>query len=419
MENAMSRPLSVADPEVAELVRRENERQQTTLELIASENHTSAAVRAATGSVFSHKYAEGYPGKRYYGGCENMDGVETLARERLKRMFPGAEHVNVQPHSGAQANMAVALSVLQPGDTMLSLDLSHGGHLTHGMKLNFSGAWFKVVHYGVDRQTERVDLSAVAALARAHRPKLIICGASAYPRIVDFAGFAGVAKEVGARVMADVAHIAGLIVAGLHPSPIPHADFVTSTTHKTLRGPRGGVILCREADAATIDRWVFPGTQGGPQMHSIVAKAVAFGEALQPGFKAYQQQVIDNARVLAESLQARGYRLVSGGTDNHLMLVDLRPAHAEVTGKMAEGWLEQSGIITNKNMIPFDERKPMHTSGLRLGTPAITTRGLTAPDMRTVADFIHTVLSSGGDAAVVGRVRKQVAELCAAHPIPE
>lgn len=418
MVNPLGRPLSETDPEVAEIVRREEERQQTTLELIASENHVSVAVRTAAGSVFTNKYAEGYPGKRYYGGCVNMDSVEDLARERAKKLFQ-AEHVNVQPHSGAQANVAVYCAVLQPGETILSLDLAHGGHLSHGLKVNFSGAWFKIVPYGVERDTEQVSMDTVRRLAQEHKPKLIICGASAYPRTIDFAAFAEVARSCGARLMADIAHIAGLVAVGLHPSSIPHADFTTTTTHKTLRGPRGGMIFCRAGDdAKLIDRWVFPGTQGGPLMHTITAKAVALGEALRPEFKQYQQQIIANARALAESLQSKGYRLVSGGTDNHLMLVDLRAVHPDLTGKQAEEWLEVAGIITNKNMIPFDERKPTLTSGLRLGTPALTTRGMKEPQMAAVADLMHRVLSAGGDPAALGHIRGEVRDLCQQFPLP-
>jgi glycine hydroxymethyltransferase len=413
----LSRPVRETDPQVAELLRREEERQQTTLELIASENHVSMAVREAAGSVLTNKYAEGYPGRRYYGGCVNMDGVEELARERATQLF-GAEHANVQPHSGAQANLAVYLACVKPGDTVLGLDLSHGGHLTHGMKINFSGALFNIVSYGVRREDERIDMDEVRRLAREHKPKMIVAGFSAYPRKLDFAAFGEIAREVGARLMCDVAHVAGLITAGLYPNPVPHADFVTSTTHKTLRGPRGGLILCREADAKLIDKWVFPGVQGGPLMHIIAAKAVAFGEALRPDFKAYQQQTVENAKALAEALIARGYRLVSGGTDNHLMLVDLRPAHADVSGKDAEEWLEAAGIITNKNMIPFDDRKPAFTSGLRLGTPALTTRGMGAAEMTSVAELMHRVLSSKGDAAAAERVRADVRALCARFPLP-
>ncbi len=417
MPDSLSKPLTETDPEVAEIIRHEEDRQQNTLELIASENHVSVAVRTAAGSVFTNKYAEGYPGKRYYGGCANMDAIESLARERLKRLF-GAEHANVQPHSGAQANIAVYMAVLRPGDTLLSLDLAHGGHLSHGLKVNFSGNMYNVVPYGVERDTEQVSLATLRKLALEHKPKLIICGASAYPRTIDFAGFADVARECGAKLMADIAHIAGMVAVGLHPTPIPHADFTTSTTHKTLRGPRGGLIMCRAADATLVDKWVFPGTQGGPLMHVITAKAVAFGEALRPEFKQYQQQILANAQSLAESLRSRGYRLVSGGTDTHLMLVDLRNVHPDLTGKQAEAWLESAGIICNKNMIPFDERKPTQTSGLRLGTPALTTRGMKEAEMRQVADYIHRVLVAGDDEAGRLKVRGAVRELCEQFPLP-
>jgi glycine hydroxymethyltransferase len=417
MVTHLARPLAESDPEVMEIIRREEERQQYTLELIASENHVSLAVRTANASVFTNKYAEGYPGKRYYGGCVNMDAIEDLARERAKKLF-GAEHANVQPHSGAQANTAVYMAVLQPGDTVLSLDLAHGGHLSHGLKVNFSGAMYNIVPYGVERDTEQVSMATVRKLALEHKPKLIICGASAYPRTIDFAAFAEIAREVGARLMADIAHIAGLVAAGLHPSSIPHADFTTTTTHKTLRGPRGGMIFCRAADAALIDKWVFPGTQGGPLMHTITAKAVALGEALRPEFKEYQRQILANAQALAESLRARGYRLVSGGTDTHLMLVDLRAVHPDLTGKQAETWLEAAGIIVNKNMIPFDERKPTQTSGLRLGTPALTTRGMKEPEMARVADLIHRTLKAGDDPATLTRIRGEVRELCQQFPLP-
>jgi len=417
----MSQPLALSlaesDPQVAELIRREEDRQQNTLELIASENHVSRAVRTASGSVFTNKYAEGYPGKRYYGGCVNMDAIEDLARERVKQLF-GAEHANVQPHSGAQANTAVYMAVLKPGDTLLSLDLAHGGHLSHGLKVNVSGALYNVVSYGVDRRTETVDMAEVRRLAQEHKPKLIICGASAYPRTIDFAAFAEIARAVGARLMADIAHIAGLVATGLHPSSIPHADFTTSTTHKTLRGPRGGIILCRAEDAALVDKWIFPGTQGGPLMHTIAAKAVAFGEALRPEFRAYQQQILSNAQALAEALRSRGYRLVSGGTDNHLMLVDLRAVHPDLTGKQAETWLEAAGIICNKNMIPFDERKPTQTSGLRLGTPALTTRGMKEPEMVLVADLLHRALQAGDDEARRAAITREVRELCGRFPLP-
>ncbi len=395
----------------------EMRRQEEHIELIASENYASPRVLEAQGSVLTNKYAEGYPGKRYYGGCVNMDAIEDLARERVKQLF-GAEHANVQPHSGAQANTAVYMAVLKPGDTLLSLDLAHGGHLSHGLKVNVSGALYNVVSYGVDRRTETVDMAEVRRLAQEHKPKLIICGASAYPRTIDFAAFAEIARAVGARLMADIAHIAGLVATGLHPSSIPHADFTTSTTHKTLRGPRGGIILCRAEDAALVDKWIFPGTQGGPLMHTIAAKAVAFGEALRPEFRAYQQQILSNAQALAEALRSRGYRLVSGGTDNHLMLVDLRAVHPDLTGKQAETWLEAAGIICNKNMIPFDERKPTQTSGLRLGTPALTTRGMKEPEMVLVADLLHRALQAGDDEARRAAVAREVRELCGRFPLP-
>ena len=417
MQEFMTKPISETDPQLAGMIRQEEQRQQNTLELIASENHVSVAVREVAGSVFTNKYAEGYPGRRYYGGCVNMDAVEDLARQRAKQLF-NCEHVNVQPHSGASANTAVYLACLNPGDTILSLDLAHGGHLSHGLKVNLSGHLFNIVPYGVSRETERIDMAEVRRLAREHKPKLIIAGFSAYPRTLDFAAFGEIAREVGARLMSDIAHIAGLVAVGLHPSPVPHSDFTTTTTHKTLRGPRGGMIMCRAGDAKLIDKWVFPGTQGGPLMHIIAAKAAAFGEALRPEFKQYQQQVLDNAQALAEALTSHGYRLVSGGTDNHLLLVDLRDVHPDLTGKQAESWLESAGIITNKNMIPFDERKPTQTSGLRLGTPALTTRGLKTAEMKTVADLIHRVLSSDGDETVVAKIRGEVRELCEQFPVP-
>jgi len=417
MADFLSWALEEVDPQVGGIIRQEEERQQHTLELIASENHVSRAVRVAAGSVFTNKYAEGYPGKRYYGGCVNMDSVEDLARDRARKLF-SAEHANVQPHSGASANTAVYLACLQPGDTILSLDLAHGGHLSHGLKVNLSGHLFKIVPYGVSRADERIDMDEVRRLAREHKPKLIISGFSAYPRTLDFAAFGEIAREVGARHMADIAHIAGLVAVGLQPTPVPHADFVTTTTHKTLRGPRGGMILCREADAKLIDRWVFPGTQGGPLMHIITAKAVAFAEALRPEFKDYQKRTVANAQALATALQSHGYRLVSGGTDNHLMLVDLRAVHPDLPGSEAEKWLEAAGIIVNKNMIPFDERKPTQTSGLRLGTPALTTRGMDGSTMKTVAGLVHEVLSSGGDEVGLRKVSARVREVCAQFPLP-
>ncbi|MFH0980328.1 MAG: serine hydroxymethyltransferase, partial [Planctomycetota bacterium] len=369
------------------------------------------------GSVFTNKYAEGYPGKRYYGGCTNMDGVEELARRRAKQLF-NCDHVNVQAHSGSQANTAVDLAVLQPGDTILSLDLAHGGHLSHGLKVNISGLLYHIVPYGVDRKTEQFDYAEIRRLAREHQPKLVLSGASAYPRTIDFDAFTEIAHEVGALHMADIAHIAGLVAVGLHPSPVPSAEFVTTTTHKTLRGPRGGMVMCKADWAKKLDSRMFPGIQGGPLMHVIAGKAVAFGEALQPEFKTYQQQILKNAQALAEGLVSAGNRLVSGGTDNHLMLLDLRPAYPNVPGSDAETWLENANIIVNKNMIPFDERKPVHTSGLRIGTPAVTTRGMKAGELKTIARWIDQVLRSGGDHQAIQRVQREVLELCQQFPIP-
>ncbi|MCG3138335.1 MAG: Serine hydroxymethyltransferase [Phycisphaerae bacterium] len=405
------------DAQVAELFQAETDRQQNTIELIASENHVSPTVLQALGSIFTNKYAEGYPGKRYYGGCVNMDGVEELARNRAKQLF-GCDHVNVQPHSGSQANQCVYLAMLKPGDTILSLDLAHGGHLSHGMKINMTGLLYNIVHYGVSPKDFRFDLAEVRRLAREHKPKLILTGASAYPRTIDFAAFSEIAHEVGAYHMADIAHIAGLVATGLHPSPVPVAEFVTTTTHKTLRGPRGGMTMCKADHAKVIDTRVFPGLQGGPLMHVIAAKAVAFGEALRPEFKYYQQQILKNAQALCDGLKSAGINIVSGGTDNHLMLVDLRPSHPKVTGKDAEQWLEAAGIITNKNMIPFDERKPIETSGLRLGTPAVTTRGFKEPQMKTIAGWIGQILSSNGDTAIIQRIRNEVLNMCKDFPLP-
>ncbi len=404
------------DARAWEILTAEGKRQQETLELIASENHVSAAVLEAAGSVFTNKYAEGYPGRRYYGGCVNMDAAENLARDRAKELF-GCDHANVQAHSGSQANTAVYLAALKPGDTILSLDLAHGGHLSHGLRVNISGMLYNIVGYGVSRDGERIDMAEVRRLAKEHKPKLIISGASAYPRTFDFGVFSEIAAEVGADHMADIAHIAGLVATGLHPSPVPTASFVTTTTHKTLRGPRGGMIMCKSDWAKKIDSRIFPGTQGGPLMHAVLGKAVAFGEALQPEFKRYQQRILDNATALAEALTAAGNRIVSGGTDNHLMLVDLRSNYPDVTGANAESWLEQANIIVNKNMIPFDERKPTETSGVRLGTPALTTRGLGVDHMKTIAGWIDTVLRSQGDDGVIERARGEVLELCRAFPI--
>lgn len=408
--------IAESDPEILPAMEAEVRRQQETLELIASENHVSQAVLEALGSVFTNKYAEGYPGRRYYGGCANMDTVEDLARRRAKELF-GAEHANVQPHSGSQANAAVYLAVLQPGDTVLSLSLAHGGHLSHGLKVNMSGLLYNIVSYGVDPKTEQVDMAEIRRLAQEHKPKLILSGASAYPRTIDFAAFSEIAAEVGALHMADIAHIAGMVAVGLHPSPVPSAAFVTTTTHKTLRGPRGGMIMCKEEHAKKIDSRIFPGTQGGPLMHCIAAKAVSFAEALKPEFKTYQQQILDNAQALSEALVSKGNRLVSGGTDNHLMLLDLRPAYPDVTGKQAEDWLGEAGIVVNKNMIPFDERKPTQTSGLRIGTPALTTRGLKQPQMATIADLIDQVLRGQGEASVIESARGKVLELCRQFPL--
>ncbi|UCD28064.1 MAG: serine hydroxymethyltransferase [Planctomycetota bacterium] len=405
------------DPVVYEILMAEVRRQANCLELIASENHVSRAVLETVGSVFTNKYAEGYPGRRYYGGCEHCDEAEDLARERARQLF-GCDHVNVQPHSGSQANMAVYMAVLEPGDTVLSLDLAHGGHLSHGLKVNFSGRMYNIVPYQVDRDTETFNMSEIRRLAKECKPKLIITGASAYPRTIDFAAFQEIADEVGAHHMADIAHIAGMVAVGLHPSPVPYAGFVTTTTHKTLRGPRGGMIMCKAEHAKVVDSRIFPGTQGGPLVHVIAGKAAAFGEDLKPQFKDYQQAILNNAQALAEALTAHGYRLVSGGTDNHLMLVDLRQVHADITGKQAESWLERAGLIVNKNMIPFDERKPTETSGLRIGTPAVTTRGLGTAEMAAVAELIHETISARGTEDVTSKVRQRVLELCEQFPIP-
>jgi glycine hydroxymethyltransferase len=406
--------LQEVDPEVYALIQKETARQEENLELIASENITSRAVREAVGSVMTDKYAEGYPGKRYYGGCEYYDEVERLAIERAKQLF-GAEHANVQPHSGANANMAVYFAVLQPGDTYMALDLAQGGHLTHGSPVNFSGILYKVVHYGVRRDTETIDYDQLRELARAHRPKLIVGGATVYPREIDWAALRAIADEVGAYLMADIAHPAGLIAAGEYPSPIPYADFVTTTTHKTLRGPRGGMILCRAEHAALIDKTVFPGLQGGPLMHQIAGKAVCFHEALQPEFKLYQQQVKANARALADALQAEGFRLVAGGTDSHLMLIDL--TSLGMTGKLAQQVLDSVNITTNKNMIPYDTQKPFVTSGIRVGTPAVTTRGMREPQMAIIANLIARALRHYESELELERVRREVRELTAQFPV--
>jgi glycine hydroxymethyltransferase len=411
----LDRDLSVVDPEVAHWIEEETRRQNAGLELIASENWVSRAVREAQGSVLTNKYAEGYPGKRYYGGCEFVDKIEQLAIDRARALFK-AEHANVQPHSGSQANMSVYLTVLKPGDTILGMDLSHGGHLTHGHPLSFSGREYKVAAYGVRREDERIDYDALAKAAREHRPKLIIAGASAYAREIDFAKFGAVADEVGAVLMCDIAHIAGLVIAGLHNSPVPHAPFVTTTTHKTLRGPRGGLVLCRAAHAKDLDRTVFPGVQGGPLEHVIAAKAVAFAEAATPEFVAYQGRIVVNAKALAAALTGRGFRLVSGGTDNHMVLVDV--GAKGITGKDAEKLLDSVGLTVNKNTIPFDSRPPMVASGIRIGTPAVTTRGMGSPEMEVIADAIARALEAREDAAALQAVRKSVADLCAGFPLP-
>ncbi len=403
------------DPDVYAAIVGEERRQRENLELIASENYASRAVREAMACVMTNKYAEGYPGKRYYGGCEFVDIVETLAIDRLKRLF-GAQHANVQPHAGAQANMAVFMAHLQPGDAVLGMSLAHGGHLTHGTKVSFSGKLYNALAYGVRKDTELVDFAEVRAVAREHKPKMIIAGASAYPRTLDFAPFREIADEIGATLLVDMAHIAGLVAVGLHPSPVPLADFVTSTTHKTLRGPRGGIILCTEKWAQPIDKSVFPGIQGGPLMHAIAAKAVAFSEALAPEFKRYQQQVVDNAKAMAQEFVRAGLRLVGGGTDTHLMLVDV--SVKGLTGKAVEAYLDEIGITVNKNAIPFDQQKPMVASGIRLGTPAITTRGFDVDECREVARIINDGLADVADRAKVSRLRDRVLELTSKHGVP-
>ncbi len=409
------RHLREEDPEVFRAVRGELHRQASQLELIASENFVSRAVLEAAGTVLTNKYAEGLPGRRYYGGCEFVDVVEELARDRAKRLF-GADHANVQPHSGAQANMATYLAFLQPGDRILGMNLSHGGHLTHGSPVNASGILYAISAYGVREEDGRIDYDALREQALRERPRLIVAGASAYPRVIDFPFLASVAEEAGALLMVDMAHIAGLVAAGIHPSPVPHADVVTTTTHKTLRGPRGGMILSKEEHAKALDKAVFPGTQGGPLMHIIAAKAVALEEALRPSFREYAAQVVRNAARLGERLLERGFRLVSGGTDNHLVLVDLRD-RGELTGKEAEHALEEAGITVNKNTVPGEQRSPFVTSGLRIGTPAVTTRGMRESEMEQIGDWIAEVLAAPGDEALHRRVRGEVAELCAAFPL--
>jgi glycine hydroxymethyltransferase len=402
------------DPEIAEAIRTETARQNDTLELIASENHVSHSVLTAMGSVFTNKYAEGYPGKRYYGGCGPTDIVETIAINRAKELF-GAEHANVQPHSGSQANMSVYFAMLKPGDTIMGMDLSHGGHLTHGHPLSYSGRDFKVVAYGVRKEDELIDYDEMQRIAEESRPRMIICGASAYSRFLDFKRIREIADSVDALMMADIAHIAGLVVTGHHPSPVPYADFVTTTTHKTLRGPRSGLVLCKEKHAKDLDRAVFPGVQGGPLVHIIAAKAVAFKEALSQEFRAYQGQVVKNAKALATAVGDAGFRIVSGGTDNHLFMADV--FSKGITGKDAQNMLEAAGITVNKNTIPFDQNKPMVASGVRMGTPAITTRGLTEPDMQTIATLIARVLDSQGDPDVIAKTKADVKALCDRYPI--
>ena len=408
------RAVADADPEIARAIRDEVNRQNTGLELIASENFVSAAVLEVMGSVLTNKYAEGYPGRRYYGGCEWVDVAESLAIDRAKALF-GADHANVQPHSGAQANMAAYFALLKPGDTVMGMNLAHGGHLTHGHPLNFSGQLYKIVPYGVRREDEQIDYDELTRLAREHKPQMIMVGASAYPRVIDFARISTVATEVGAAMVTDMAHIAGLVAAGVHPSPVPYSDVVTTTTHKTLRGPRGGLALCREAHAKSLNRALFPGVQGGPLMHIIAAKAVCLKEATEPGFASYQRQVVTNAQRLAASLAANGFRLVSGGTDNHLLLVDV--FSQGLTGKVAEAALGKAGITVNKNAIPFDENPPMVASGIRLGTPAVTTRGMAEPEMDRIGEFISRVLATPEDDRVASMVRAEVEGLCRTFPL--
>jgi glycine hydroxymethyltransferase len=412
----LNRPLAEADPVLAEAIAREVARQHEGLEMIASENFVSRAVLEAAGSVFTNKYAEGYPGKRYYGGCEFADVVENLARDRAKQIF-GADHANVQPHSGSQANAAAYMAVIQPGDTILGLDLAHGGHLTHGHKLNFSGKLYKVASYGVRKDTEVIDYDELADIARRERPKLLIGGGSAYPRTFDFARMRAIADEVGAILLIDMAHFAGLVAGGAHPSPVPHAHIVTTTTHKTLRGPRAGLILCQQQFAAAVDKCVFPGQQGGPLVHVIAAKAVAFGEALQPSFREYAAQIVRNAKVLAEALAEQGFRVISGGTDTHVLLIDVFAKG--MLGSEAENALHAAGITVNKNAIPFDQNPPMKPSGVRLGTPALTTRGMREQEMRTIARWISEALDKRSDEAALARIRGQVRELADTFPLYE
>ena len=409
-----TRTLKAADPAVWEAISHERERQNEGLELIASENFVSRAVLEAAGSVLTNKYAEGYPGKRYYGGCEFVDVAETIAIDRAKQLF-GCEHVNVQPHSGTQANMAVYFGFLKPGDKLMGMDLSSGGHLTHGHRLSYSGRDFEVIAYGVDRETERIDYDAAEALAMEQKPRLIVCGASAYSRVIDFARFRQIADRCGALLMADIAHIAGLVAAGIHPSPVPHCDFVTTTTHKTLRGPRAGMVMCRAQHAKDLDRALFPGIQGGPLMHIVAAKAVALGEALQPQFADYQRRIVANATRLAARLAEHGFRIVSGGTDNHVFLVDV--AARGLTGKVAEKSLERARITVNKNTIPYDQNPPLVASGIRIGTPAVTTRGMDGPQMDRIGDLIAETLAAAEDEAVAAQVGEKVRQLCLQFPL--
>ena len=406
--------LSVFDPEIANAIKEETDRQEYNLELIASENFVSPAVLEAQGSVLTNKYAEGYPGKRYYGGCHNVDVAESLAIERAKRLF-GSDHVNVQPHSGSQANMAVYFAALKPGDTILGMNLSHGGHLTHGSPVNFSGRFFNIVPYGVSLETQMIDYAEVERLALEHKPKMIVVGASAYPRIIDFASFRAIADKVGAMIMVDMAHIAGLVAAGLHPNPVPYSEFVTTTTHKTLRGPRGGMILCRDEFAKSVNSQIFPGIQGGPLMHVIAAKAVAFKEALQPEFKEYQAQIVANAKTLAAELVKREFKLTSGGTDNHMMLMDF--SGTDITGKAAEEALDKAGITANKNTVPFETRSPFVTSGIRIGTSAATTHGLKEPEMIKIAGFIADVVANIGNDEKLATIKTQVNEMMKNFPL--
>ncbi len=408
------KPLREVDPEIYSLIRKEKKRESEKILMIASENYVSRAVMEAQGSLFTNKYAEGYPGKRYYGGCEYADEVERLAQDRAKQLFY-VEHVNVQPHSGTQANMAVYFAFLQPGDTIMGMSLPHGGHLSHGSSVNFTGKLYKTVFYGVNRETGYIDMDEVKKLAYEHKPKIIITGASAYPRIIDFKTFAEIAKEIGAYLMSDIAHIAGLVATGVHPSPVPYSDFITTTTHKTLRGPRGGVVMCKEQYAKAIDKSVFPGIQGGPLVHVIAAKAVAFNEALSDNFKEYQQNIVKNAKVLADALKKRGFKLVSDGTDNHLMLVDL--TNFNITGKEAEEGLDKAGITVNKNTIPFDTKPPTVTSGIRIGTPSVTTRGMGENEMEEIAEIIERVIKNVSNNAVIKDMKRKVQALCEKFPI--